>query len=57
MLNLGKSWHPVFHVSLPKKKYYCDEKDLYMWQEDPIPPPEYELWDEMVDEVTAIFNS
>ena len=53
---IGKSWHPVFHIPL-FKKYYRDEKDLYLWQEDPRPPPEYELWDGVVDKVTAILDS
>jgi hypothetical protein len=26
---IGKSWHPVFHVSL-LKKYHRDEKDLHL---------------------------
>ena len=46
----GKNWHPVFHVS--KLKKYCkDDKNLYLWQEDPRPSSEYELWDGMVDKV------
>ena len=46
VLDLGKrvdeSSHPVFHVSL-LKKYLREEKKLHLWQEDPRPPPEYEL--------------
>lgn len=53
---VGKSWHPVFHVSL-LKKYHRDEKELHLWQEDPRPPPEYELWDGAVGKVTAILDS
>ena len=60
VLELGKrvdkSWHPVFHVSL-LKKYHCDEKELHLWQKDPRPPPEYELWDGAVGKVTAILDS
>ena len=33
---VGKSWHPVFHVSL-FKKYHWDEKNLHLWQEDARP--------------------
>ena len=53
---VDKSWHPVFHVSL-LKKYHCDEKELHLWQKDPRPPPEYELWDGAVGKVTAILDS
>ena len=39
------------------KKYHRDEKDLHLWQEHPRPPPEYELWDGAVGNVTAILDS
>jgi hypothetical protein len=51
----GKTWHPVFHVSL-LKRYHRDEKGLHLWQEDPRPPPEYETWDKMVGKVSAILD-
>jgi hypothetical protein len=53
---VGKSWHPVFHVSL-LKKYHRDEKELHLWQENLRPPPDYELWDGAVGKVTAILDS
>ena len=53
---VGKSWHPVIHVSL-LKMYHRDEKDLHLWQEDPRPPSKYELWDGVVRKVTAILDS
>ena len=33
-IRVGKSWHPVFHVSL-LKKYYRDKNDLHWWQKYP----------------------
>ena len=53
---VGKSWHAVFHESL-LKKYHRDEKDLHLSQEDPRPPPKYELWDGAVSKVTVIIDS
>lgn len=38
----GTNWHPVFFVS-KLKKYNKDETNLQFWQEDPRPPPKYEL--------------
>jgi hypothetical protein len=53
---VGKNWHPVYHVSM-LKKCYRDDKQLHLWQEDPRPPKEYELWDGNVGKVTAIIDS
>ena len=39
------------------KKYYKDDKNLYLWQEDPHPPPEYELWDGTVGKILGILDS
>lgn len=59
MLNInkrvGKSWHPVFHVSL-LKKYVHDEKWLHLWQEDLRPPPEYKLRNGLIGKVPAILG-
>lgn len=53
---VGKSWHLVFHVSL-FKKYHRDENHLHLWQKDPRPPLEYELWDGTVGKIMAILDS
>lgn len=53
---VGKIWHLVFHVSV-LKKYYRDEKDLHLWQEDPHRPPKYKLWDSAVCKVVTILDS
>ena len=39
------------------KKYYKDDKNLHLWQEDPHLPPEYELWDGTVGKISGILDS
>ena len=55
-MRVGKTRYAVFYVS-ELKKYRRDEKDWHLWQEDPMSPPKYQLWDGAVDKVTTIFDS
>ena len=52
----GRNWHLVFHVAM-LKKYYKDDKNLHLWQEDSYPPPKYELWDGIVGKILGILDS
>lgn len=54
--NVGKSWHPIYHVSL-LKKCHCGVNDFHLWQEDPRPPSEYEMWGGMVGKMMVILYS
>ena len=39
------------------KKYYKNDKNLHLWQENPCPPPEYVLWDGTVGKISSILDS
>lgn len=51
-----KKWHPIFHPFL-LNVYYWDDKNLHLWQEEPRPSPDYELWDDNVENSMAILDS